>query len=223
MRMGEVSKLLKRPDNTIRVWAEAFAEFFSTTPAKGETRHFTDDDLRVLYLIGQLSDKGLNRASIRAELQRQTDDHNLLPPLPPEMLQSEEDASLPALPLEVVQRLEAKDREIGRLSATVEQQRDQIMSQQTKFDELLEKYMTLSERLSQKHQAEMTDLFQRMGALQHQLQAVETGRLALEKETTDVATLREQLIQSEARYRAEKAAWEREIAALRNQIDEDSK
>lgn len=70
--VGEVAKTFSVNPQTVRVWAEQFADYLSeyANPTPGETRHFIDDDLQVMALVAYMRGKGATFAEIKEALGR---------------------------------------------------------------------------------------------------------------------------------------------------------
>src|SRR4051812_25634270 len=83
MKMKQVANRIGKHENTVRNWSRQFAEFLSPAPAKGEHRHFTDDDGRILGFITRLSDTGMQYEDIRSAIKRKLDEGTAFPPVLP--------------------------------------------------------------------------------------------------------------------------------------------
>jgi DNA-binding transcriptional MerR regulator len=82
-----VARLLKVDPVTMRRWTQRFGPYLSpsASPAKGKTRAFTHDDVRVLRYIGILRDTGAQLEDIEIRLgEMQNNGWADLPPVPPE-------------------------------------------------------------------------------------------------------------------------------------------
>jgi DNA-binding transcriptional MerR regulator len=90
--MGYSSKHLELIHNvsheTVRRWAEEFAEFLSVTanPGKGKHRIFTDEDMQVLSLVAEYKDRNSTYEDIHAALR--SGQRGDMPTLPPPEVQA---------------------------------------------------------------------------------------------------------------------------------------
>jgi DNA-binding transcriptional MerR regulator len=90
--MGYSSKHLELIYNvsheTVRRWAEEFAEFLSVTanPGKGKHRIFTDEDMQVLSLVAEYKDRNSTYEDIHAALR--SGQRGDMPTLPPPEVQA---------------------------------------------------------------------------------------------------------------------------------------
>jgi len=112
MRVREVADTLHVAPTTVRNWSNAFQEFLSpgATPAKGRTREYSTDDLRMLAAVAHY--KAVHRltyAQIRERLQ--AGDHETLDIAVPEPPPGEA-SDVALVPMSLVQALYA---EIARL------------------------------------------------------------------------------------------------------------
>lgn len=147
MKMKQVAELIGKHDNTIRNYAKQFAAFLSPEPAKGETRIFSDDDVRVLAFISRLSDSGMSYTDIHEAVKRKASEGT---PFPPVIMPSprEEAKGLITVP-ELEARLALKDAKIGELEARLEEIRSQVEQNRQERREEREAYTQEVGRLSQ--------------------------------------------------------------------------
>jgi DNA-binding transcriptional MerR regulator len=144
MKMKQVADRLGKHDNTIRNYAKQFAEFLSPAPAKGETRVFTDDDVRVLSFISRLSDSGMSIEEIRAALRRKFEEGTPFPPVLPALTPTEERGVITVQEMEM--RLALKDNEINELRGRLEELRERAQSERETY---LDQIRKLSEDIGQ--------------------------------------------------------------------------
>jgi DNA-binding transcriptional MerR regulator len=196
MRMKQVADRLNKHDNTLRNWADWYAEFLSPAPPKGEVRHFTDDDFRVLAFVNDLSDKGLNKAAIHEALKEKQNSGTPYPPVNPALLVDDEpgqDVEVALMLREAQTQLAIKEAEVQKLSAQVSELRDRLdyikdmhesdrAEFNKRYDELMERYMNLSERLGSKHSAELVNTALEIGQLRQQVQSANALYDQLDKE-----------------------------------------
>ncbi len=143
---------------------------------------FTDEDFRILAYVNELSDKGLNRQTIYNALKQKYDLNSPFPPVHPDLLLGGDVEQGTMLALQEAQgAIARKDAEIKQLNATVVELREQIgylrsaqEQERAQFnkriDELMDKYMGQSDRLSQKHAGEIARLSHELGKLRQQVQ-----------------------------------------------------
>lgn len=86
MTIGSVAKRLDVTTQTVRGWADEYSDFLSNdaTPAKGGTRSFNDDDLKVLVLVASMRADGESFDSIRLALANGRRGTMILPMVPSE-------------------------------------------------------------------------------------------------------------------------------------------
>ncbi len=67
---GQVMAIFNISRETVRNWSSEFAEFLEDTakPGKGKHRVFSDDDMRVFALVGELRKQGADHNSIVSNL-----------------------------------------------------------------------------------------------------------------------------------------------------------
>ena len=84
MTIGSVAKRLDVTTQTVRGWADEYSDFLSSdaTPAKGSTRSFNDDDLKVLVLVASMRADGESFDSIRLALANGRRGTMILPMVP---------------------------------------------------------------------------------------------------------------------------------------------
>ncbi len=145
MKTKQVADRLGKHENTIRNYAQQFAEFLSAPPAKGEHRVFTDDDLRVLGFIGRLSDSGMRQDEIRDALKRKLDEGTPFPPILPTAPVSDSQSLVTVQELET--QLARKDAELQELQGRVEELRIQVESHRKERENYLEMIKQLSEEI----------------------------------------------------------------------------
>lgn len=145
MKTKQVAERLNKHENTVRNYAQQFAEFLSPAPAKGEHRTFTDDDLRILGFISRLSDSGMRQPDILDALKRKLSEGTPLPPVLP--VSSPLDAqSLITLP-ELKAQLASKDAEIKELEGRLDELRKQVEQHRQERDTYLDQIKLLSEEI----------------------------------------------------------------------------
>lgn len=132
MKTKQIAERLNKHENTIRNYAQQYAEFFSSMPAKGEHRTFTDDDLRVMGFIARLSDSGLRQDDIKVALRRRLDEGTPFPPVLPSGSPSDVKGLVTVAELEY--QLAVKDTELREMQARIEELRKQIEQYQQERD-----------------------------------------------------------------------------------------
>lgn len=124
MKMKQIADRIGKHDNTVRNYAKQFAEFLSPEPPKGESRIFTDSDLRILGFVSRLSDSGMSYDEINQALKRKMSEGSPFPPILP-IASSAETQGLITI-AEAESRLVIKDAKIAELEARLEELRKQI-------------------------------------------------------------------------------------------------
>jgi DNA-binding transcriptional MerR regulator len=147
MKMKQVADRLGKHDNTIRKYAQQFAEFLSPAPAKGEHRIFTDEDLRVIAFISKLSDSGMKLAEVYDALKRKMDEGTPFPPVLPLLLPTDKQGLITVQEMDA--RLAYKDAELKELTGRLEELRKQLADLIERNRQEREAYVEQIARLSE--------------------------------------------------------------------------
>ncbi len=147
MKMKQVADRLGKHDNTIRKYAQQFAEFLSPAPAKGEHRIFTDEDLRVMAFICKLSDSGMKIAEITDAIRRKVEEGSPFPPVLP-LFSPTDNQGLITLQ-EMDTRLALKDAELKEMLGRLEELRRQLVDQTERSRQEREAYVEQIAHLSE--------------------------------------------------------------------------
>jgi len=209
MKMKQVAERIGKHENTIRNWSDWYAEFLSPAPPKGEARFFTDDDLRVLAYIRELSAKGLSRQPIQESLRSKFESQVPFPPVQPDTLidldaQQETALALAEVRTELTTAQTAlilKDAQLKEFSATINELREQVQYLRVaheqersaftaRLNELMERYMDKyterADRVGDKYAGEIAALREQIGQLRQQV--IDTGQ-SEQQHLTEVAHL----------------------------------
>src|SRR5260221_8858103 len=151
MRMGQAAELIGKHQNTIRNYAERFAEFLSASPGKGEHRNFTDEDVRILAFVSKLMDSGMDQNAITQTIRQRREDNKPFPPVLPTVSGFESRSLVP------VAEMEAK---ISVITA-------ELREAQGRLEELRRQ----SEMRDRAYADELTSLNREIGRLQAELDA----------------------------------------------------
>ena len=167
-----VCTLFNVSPETVRTWAEEFAEYLSRSanPGGGRHRQFTEDDMRVLALVSEMKRDNMMYADIHATLK--TGQRGAPPPLPASEVQALVVSERETQILAQVQKLQERIAEL-------QQERDTLLPYKDENIRLKERLevteMTTQRRITElasqleKAQEEIKKLNREIGRLESQL------------------------------------------------------
>jgi DNA-binding transcriptional MerR regulator len=132
-KMKEAAQQLGTSDQTLRLWANEFRVFMSSTaaPPPGVAREFNDVDLRLLAVVRDMRRIQRPTEEIHAELQRIIDTGDL-PPLPePPQSESEKTAYLANVREQWLAERSSLQRDIARLEKSLEDMQRRLDAEQS--------------------------------------------------------------------------------------------
>lgn len=149
MKPVDVAHRLNIGGSTVRAWSKEFAPFLSPTAVGGDNRRrdFTLQDVSILNVIKQMTDRNTPRDEIFAELTRlQSDDWRELPPI---MGASNEDHAITTAPPSAVFQVErnALLREIATLQDATRELKSELAIERRDKEALLRELADLNGRL----------------------------------------------------------------------------
>lgn len=155
MKTKELADWLGLADSTIRVWSrEEFKPYLSVTAKGGEgrTRHFGDEDARIIALIATLKNEGNSSDDVHRILQQMQDDNwKDLPPMPVAPPDAGPIAMIPreAAETAVSAQRAAMMREIAILEDRVDMLSEQLADEREKRDAIQNNLLETKERLGE--------------------------------------------------------------------------
>jgi DNA-binding transcriptional MerR regulator len=123
MNSGTVSQLLEVPCRTLQRWTELYADFLlpDATPSKGQTRLFSEHDVRILKFVSDQRREGKAHNAIKQVLVDASDDEwQVLPGLPETWQHMDSSIVIPNQVLEQLQHQQVMQSE------QIEQQRKML-------------------------------------------------------------------------------------------------
>lgn len=173
MRTKQVADRLGKHENTVRNYAQQFAEFLSPAPPKGEYRDYTDDDVRVLHFVAQLSDKSMRIEDIKSTLRHRLDEGTSLPPVIPPVSPVEKQGLVTVPEMET--QLALKDAQLRELQIRMEELRRELTELKTQQRQERTDHRDELSRISQQYMQQVVSLSEEIGRLKAELRAKGQG------------------------------------------------
>lgn len=177
MKAGDVARLLDVAVSTIRTWsAGEFRDYLSPTAqgGTGNTRNFSERDVRLLHLVNIRKQAGYSTADVHAELRElQANDWHDLPALPESPSNV---ATVPMVPTAAADSAIQSERrsllrEVAALEKRVADLAEQLASEQASRREDVERLLR-----------ELSDKERRLSEMETLVKLYEAGRLKPQKD-----------------------------------------